>query len=245
MPEIVQDRLLLMPLVYAIAGYFVVQAVMSLMIRLALRRRGTRAILAVTGAFWASVVGALYLVVISAVLHIWNLAPNATRPPANMLWWGLAGVPLGVVLWYLLVAARRFGIAVFGVSQLVAAEDAILNLLPHPRYLGWGLINLAVLQPLGRELFMRAVFLPSVALNLGWGWAVGSTLVIELWMRMNVVWLFANLLYVLAMCGLFYLSGNALCGLVAASVAGLLHGIALAYISVKAMKTDESESRDA
>jgi hypothetical protein len=149
-------------------------------------------------------------------------------------------MPLGIVLWYVLVMARRLGIAVFGPSQLIAAEDAILNLIPHPRYLSWGLLNLAVIQPLGRELFMRGVFLPVVALNLGWGWAVGATLVIELWLRMNVVWLFANALYVLFMCGLFYLSGNALCGLVAASVAGLIHGIALAYVAFKA-PVDETD----
>lgn len=234
MPELIQDRLQLIPLVYAVAGYFALQALLSIAIRLVLRREGVSRVFALTGSFWAGVAGALYLVVISVVLHIWNLAPNAVRQPPHQLWWGLGGLPLGVLLWYFQVAARRLGIAVFGPSQLIAAEDAILNLLPHPRYLGWGLVNLAVIQPLGRELFMRAVFLPTVALNSGWGWAVGATLVIELWMRMNVVWLFANTVYVLAMCGLFYLSGSALCGVVAAAVAGLLHGIALAYISFKA-----------
>lgn len=240
MPEIIQDRLPLVPLAYALLGYFGLQLILSIAIRTWLKRAKAQPIAAVTTAFWAGIIGALYLVVISVLLHIWNLAPNTERPPAHMLWWGLGGVPLGVVLWYVLVMARRLGITAFGSSQLIAAEDAILNFIPHPRYLSWGLINLAVIQPLGRELFMRGVFLPVVALNMGWGWAVGTTLVIELWLRMNVVWLFANIFYVFMMCGLFYLSGNALCGLVAASVAGLIHGVALASVAIRAI-TDEPE----
>jgi hypothetical protein len=233
MPELIQDRLPLVPLVYAIAGYFALQAVLSIVIRLILRREGVSPVFTLTGSFWAGLAGALYLVVISVLFHIWNLAPNAVRQPPHLAWWALGGLPLGVALWYIQVAARRLGVACFGPSQLIAAEDAILSLLPHPRLSGLGLINLAVIQPLGRELFMRAVFLPTAALNFGWGWAVGATLVIELWMRMNVVWLFANAVYVLAMCGLFYLSGTALCGLVAAAVAGLLHGVALLYMSFR------------
>lgn len=244
MPDFIQDRLPLIPLVYAVAGYFLFQALLSITIRLLLRRKLVSKIFMLTGSFWAGVAGALYLVVVSAVLHIRGLAPNAVEQPVHQLWWGLAGLPLGVVLWYLQVTARRLGIAVFGPSQLIAAEDAILTLLPHPRYLGWGLVNLAAIQPLGRELFMRAVFLPAAALNFGWGWAVGAVLVIELWMRMNVVWLFANTVYVLAMCGLFYLSGSALCGLVAASAAGLLHGIALSYMAAKAARENVAENHD-
>jgi hypothetical protein len=46
------------------------------------------------------------------------------------------------------------------------------------------------------------------------------------------------------MCALFYLSGNALCGLVAASVAGLIHALALAQHGLRrAIEQDEQDSQ--
>lgn len=223
-----------MPLAYALLGYLVLQVLLNILGNYIVRRAANKAISVVKTAFWGNVLGAVYLISIAALLHILQLAPNTERPPASWLAWGLGGLPAGIVLWYILAKARWLGIRVFGPSQLIAAEDAILQVLPDARYFGWGIINLAVLQPLGRELFMRGVLLPVVAFNMGWGWAVGITLVIELLFRMNVVWVFVNTAYALSVCGLFYLSGNALCGLVAASIAGLIHAIALAYITLKA-----------
>ena len=228
-----QQELPLEPLAYTLLGYFVLQILLNFLVA-ALRRRSKQPqLVLLLGAFWSGFVGALYFVVAAVLLHIFELAPNTDTPPAGMLWWGLAGLPLGVLLWYVQAMARRLGLMIFGLSQLVAAEDAILRIPPRPSYLSWGLINLALIQPLGRELFMRGVFLPVVALNLGWAWAVGTSLVIELLLRLNVVWLFATVVYVLLMCTLFYLSGNALCGLVAAAVAGLIHGLALIQFGLK------------
>jgi len=234
MPELLQDRLPLMPLAYALLGYLVLQILLNIIGSYLLRRAENPPVAVVKHAFWGNVTGAIYLIIVAALLHIWQQAPNAERPPTSILAWGLGGLPAGIVLWYILAKARSLGIRVFGPSQLIAAEDAILQVLPDARYFGWGIINLAVIQPLGRELFMRGVLLPVVAFNMGWGWAVGITLVIELLLRMNVVWVFVNTAYALIMCGLFYLSGNALCGLVAASIAGLIHAIALSYMTLKA-----------
>ncbi len=242
MGESSQPSLSLVPLAWTLLGYLALQVLLNVINGIRIRRAVHKMLAALTGSFWGGVIGALYLVVLSALLHIWRLAPNTPQPPANMLWQGLCGLPLGAALWYLVVMARKLGIAVFGPSQLLAAEDVILRTLPAPRYLGWGVINLAVIQPLGRELFMRGVLLPLVAMSWGWGPAVVATLVIEFLLRLNVVWVFATGLYALAMCGLFYLTGNALCGLVAASVAGLIHGVALAYTSLTGRPGDRAEA---
>lgn len=242
MPQNVQTGIPLAPLAYTLLGYLVLQVLLNVAIRMRVRRAPRRALAALTGSFWGGVTGALYLIVLSVLLHIWQLAPNSEQPPANLLWQGLAGMPLGAGLWYLLVLARKLGLSVFGPNQLLAAEDVILRSIPHPRYLSWGILNLAVIQPLGRELFMRGVLLPVVALNWGWALAVTVTLFIEFLMRLNVVWLFATGIYALAMCLLFYLTGNALCGLVAASVAGLIHGVALAYTSVAESPPQQADS---
>jgi hypothetical protein len=232
------QELPLEPLAYTLLGYFVLQILLNFLVA-ALRRRSQHPqLLLLLGAFWSGFGGALYFVVAAVLLHIFDLAPNTETPPAGMLWWGLAGLPLGILLWYLQAMGRRLGLMIFGLSQLVAAEDAILRIPPHPRYVSWGLINVAAIQPLGRELFMRGVFLPVVALNLGWTWAVGTTVVIELLLRLNVVWVFATLLYVLMMCTLFYLSGNALCGLIAAAVAGLIHGLALMQLGFRRVERE-------
>jgi hypothetical protein len=66
--------------------------------------------------------------------------------------------------------------------------------------------------------------------------------VAELAPRLNVVWLPLTLLYSLTMCGLFYLSGSALCGLIAAVTSGCIHSIALAYLAVRgASRQTEAE----
>ena len=48
---------------------------------------------------------------------------------------------------------------------------------------------------------MRGVFFPSVLEHFGWAWAIAATLVIELLLRLNIVWLFQTLVYAFAMCG--------------------------------------------
>ena len=50
---------------------------------------------------------------------------------------------------------------------------------------------------------------------------------------MNIVWLFQTALYSLSMGLLYFYSGSALTGLVAAALAGLLHGSALAYMGLR------------
>jgi isoprenylcysteine carboxyl methyltransferase (ICMT) family protein YpbQ len=241
--DYIQEQLDLAPLAYALAGYFILQVLLLVLLAAWRRRQRTPAAM-LTGAFWGGVISALYFIIASVMMHIWGMAPNRESPGQNMLWWGLAGVPLGILLWYLQALGRRWGIMLFGASQLAAAEDVILQALPHPRYFGWGIINLAVIQPLGRELFMRAVLLPVVAMNLGWGWGIGATLIVELLLKLNVVWAIATLFYTGMMCALFYLSGNALCGLVAASVAGLIHALALAQHGLRrAIEQDEQDSQ--
>ena len=235
MPQYIQSELPLSPLVYTLAGYLVLQIVLNL-INAAYVKRLQSPVAFIKASFWSSVVNSVYFLAVAVVLHVLDLAPNTAGPPPNMLWWALAGLPLGVLLWWLIALGRRAGMLLFGASTLVASEDAVLRFPPGPQYLTWGMANLSLIAPLGRELFMRGVFLPVVVFNLGWGWGIGATLVIEFLLRLNVVWAPATAVYGLFMCGLFYLSGNALCGLVAASVAGFIHGLAWLKIMVNKEK---------
>jgi hypothetical protein len=219
-------------LLYVLAGYFVLQIVLNLGVRAAAQRSANRALTALKGSFWASMVNALYFIVAAILLHVYNVAPNRGLGPYT-LWWALGGVPLGVGLWYLSAKARGLGIRFFGTSNLVAGEDAILRFPPAPQYLTWGVANQALVQPLGRELFLRGAFLPIAIDHFGWGWAVAATVLVELVPRLNVVWLPWTLLYSLSMCLLFYLSGGALCGLITASVCGLIHSVVIAYIAAR------------
>ena len=170
------------------------------------------------------------------LLHIYRWVPNSP-PKHNYGWLALAGIPGGLVVWYFITLGRKLGIELFGRSELIPAEDAALHVAAQPgtplspRYVGWGVVNLAILQPLGRELFMRGALLPAVALEFGWLWAVAAAVLIELLLKLNVVWVFQTLAYSLLMCAMFYLTGSALTGLVAAAVSGLIHGLALIYIS--------------
>jgi len=225
----------LMPLLYALAGYLALQVMLNLGLGLWLNRRGRRPVLMLQATFWSSVVNGLYFTVAAVLLHIYQLVPNRGLPPATG-WWALGGLPLGVLLWYLTAQARRLGLALFGKGELIASEDAVLTFPPSPRYLGWGVANLTVIQPLGRELFMRGAFLPAVIATFGWGWALASLLVVELLLKLNVVWLLQTVLYTLFMCALFYFSGSALAGLIAAAVSGLLHAVALAYLGRKQLE---------
>jgi hypothetical protein len=227
-------------LLYVLLGYFALQVVLNLTVRSLAQRSPQRAVTALTGSFWASVVNALYFIVAAVLLHLWKVAPN--RPlPAHVWWWALAALPLGAGLWYLSAKARGLGISLFGKSNLVAGEDAILRFPPDPSYLTWGVANQALLQPLGRELFMRGVFLPVAVQHYGWGWGIAATLLVELVPRLNVVWLPLTLLYCGTMCLLFYVTGGALTGLLAAAVSGLLHSVGLAALARREASRDAVE----
>jgi hypothetical protein len=221
-----QDRIPLVPMLIALAGYLVLQLVLNLLSALYLRGKEPEARNVLKATFWAGVVNALYFTTAAVLLHILRAAPN--RPPHhNYGLLALLGVPIGPVLWYATAWGRKIGLALFGRGELVAGEDAVLRVPPSDRYIGWGIVNLAVLQPLGRELFLRGAFLPTVALTFGWGWAVAATLIVELLLRMNIVWVFQTLIYALIMCGLFISTGTALTGLVAAGVSGAIQGLVL------------------
>lgn len=229
----------LLPLLYVLAGYLLLQILLNLLIALLLRRVGRRAVHALLATFWSGVINALYFIVAAVLLHVWEAVPNRDPPP-GVGWYALAGLPLGAGLWYLTTLARKLGRALFGRGELIAAEDAILRVPPHPRYLAWGVLNLTLIQPAGRELFLRGAFLPAVVLTFGWGGAVAATLVVELLLRLNVVWALQTLTYALVMCGLFYMTGGALTGLVAAAVSGLIHGMMLAHIGFReALRREE------
>lgn len=226
---------------YVLAGYFALQLALNLSVRSLAQRSANRPLTALKGSFWSSYINALYFIVAAILLHYYNIAPNRGLGP-HTLWWALGGVPLGVVLWYLSAKARGLGVQLFGPSNLVSGEDAILRFPPAPQYLIWGVANQALVQPLGRELFMRGAFLPIAIDHFGWGWAVGATLLVELVPRLNVVWLPLTLLYSLSMCLLFYVTGGALCGLITAAVCGLIHSVVVAYIAARESST-EAEAR--
>jgi membrane protease YdiL (CAAX protease family) len=208
---------------------------LNLGLRFWLVRTKKQAIHALTATFWSGVFNALYFIVVSVLLHVWKLAPDK-HPEYSFGLLALIGIPAGVLLWYLSTLARKAGLELFGRGDIVAAEDAILRVPPDMRYLTWGVLNLALIQPLGRELFMRGVFLPVLLSQYGLWPALGITLVVEFFLRMNIVWLFQTALYSLAMGLMYYYSGSALSGLVAACIAGLLHGSALAYMGMRDLR---------
>jgi hypothetical protein len=217
----------LQALLAVLGGYFALQIVQNIIIRALAVRSPQRIRTVIKGSFWASVVNAVYFIVVAILLHIWNLAPN--DKPSHMAFWALMGLPCGAALWWLSAQARALGIRWFGYSNIVAGEDAVLRHPPDPQYIGWGITNQSIIQPLGRELFLRGAFLPMVVASYGWAWGIAATLIVEIAPRLNVVWLPLTLTYSLFMCGLYYSSDSALCGLVAAAVSGMLHSCSLAF----------------
>ena len=224
----------LQPSLLALAGYLVLQVLINLVLSAVLRRRGMKPGELLVSTFWASVANAVYFLVAAILLHINGYAPNRDEPRSDYLLLALLGIPLGPLLWYLAVMGRKLGNALFGRSGLVAAEDAILSVPPQPRYIGWGVINLAVIQPLGRETFFRGALLPTIGISFGWPMAITATLVIELLLRLNISWFFQVAVYVLCVSGLYIVTGTALTGLVAASVAGLLQAVVLLRVAGRA-----------
>lgn len=216
----------LQPMLFALGVYLALQLLLNLALMLYLARTKRTAAHLLAGTFWAGVINAVYFVIAAAVLHIQGFAPNYP-PHANYPALAGLGLVLGPLVWYCTTLGRKLGLALFGKSELIAAEDAVLRAPPAPRFIGWGIVNLWLLQPLGRELFLRGAFLPAVIETFGWGWAVAASLVIELFLRLNIVWVFQTLIYALLMCALYLLTGSALTGLVAASVSGLVQALVL------------------
>ncbi len=227
------------PTVYALAGYLVLQVLLNLIIRARLRRKGALAIHALTATFWSSVVNALYFMVAAIVLHIYGFAPNSENPDHNYLLLALTGIPLGPFLWYFTTMGRKAGQSIFGRGGLIAAEEAILSVPPEARYIGWGVMNLAVIQPLGRELFMRGALLPTLLLGTTWPLAFAATLVVELLLRLNVTWALQTMVYTLALCGMYYATGTALTGLVAASISGVIQAAVLIRIGLRQVEAED------
>lgn len=212
-------------LLYALSGYLLLQVALNLVLIRVLRARGSDPRDALAATFWSGVFNACYLGV-AGVFLLTSVTPP--RENAWPLYYGVpAGLFAGVVLWYILVLARKLGIEIFGKGRLIAAEDAILAVPPRPWYVGAGLANLALLQPFGRELFFRAAMLPLLAAGYGWPMAFGAVLLVELLLKLNVVWVFAVTANSLILGGLYYLTGSVACCITTAAVAGLVHGLAL------------------
>src|SRR5258706_9193917 len=100
-------------LLYVLGGYFALQVALNLAVRALAQRNDNRALMALTGSFWASVINALYFIVAAVLLHVWSVAPNRGLGPRTV-WWALGGLPLGVALWYFSAKARGLGIRLFG-----------------------------------------------------------------------------------------------------------------------------------
>lgn len=225
--------------------YLLLQIGMNLLILRRLHASENKARTAITGAFWASFANGLYFLAAAVLLRsAGGVESGPPTPERTLLWQFLLGLALGFPLWLLLTWTRKFGQALYGRGDVVFAEEAILRHPPSPRYAGLGIANLAITAPLGRELFFRGLMLPVLAESVGWAWAVTGIAVFELLMRLNVAWLYQNLSYTLLMCGLFYLSGNAACGLGAAMLSGLLQALVLLKLAMRAQREREL-ARDA
>ncbi|MDQ3022925.1 MAG: hypothetical protein M3R04_00870 [bacterium] len=211
---------------WSLVGYVGLQVLLNVLSMLRHSRAKNKPLNILVSAFQANVLNALYFIALAIGLRISGLI-ETREPPAGLWLHALIGVPLGFPLWYLLTQARKLGLALFGRSDLALAEEAIVRHAPTPRLQSWGVMNLIVIQPLGHELFMRGLFLPVVVRHMGWGWGIAATLLVELLLRLNIVWVYQTLVYALAMLGLFYYSGAALVGLTAAMTAGAIQAAVL------------------
>jgi hypothetical protein len=215
-------------LAWSLVGYIALQVALNFisMLRIIRAEQQRRPLMLLLNAFQANVLNALYFLAVAVGLRVAGVVE--TREPPSYLWaHALGGVPVGIALWYALTWARKLGRAVFGRGDLALAEEAVVRHAPSPRLQSWGLMNLIVIQPLARELFMRGLLLAVVVRHLGWGWGVASTLIVELLLRLNIVWVYQTLLYALAMCGVFWWSGSAMLGLTAAMTAGAIQAAVL------------------
>jgi len=216
-------------LLYALSGYLLLQVALNLVLVRMVRARGGDPRLALTATFWSGAVNAVYLGTCGVLL---DLAVEPAPRTAWPIYYAVpAGLAVGVVLWYFAVLARKLGLELFGKGRLIAAEDAILAVPPRPAYVWFGLGNLALLQPFGRELFFRGAMLPLVAAGYGWPLAFGAVLLVELLLKLNVVWVFAVTVQSLVLGGLYYMTGSVSACILAAGIAGLIHGLALSRVS--------------
>lgn len=212
-------------LTYALSGYLLLQVALNLLLARLLTRLGRNPRHALTATFWSGVVNAVYLGGCGVALY--GLAEPTPHIRIPLYFTIPGGLLLGVALWYITVLARKLGLELFGRGRLIAAEDAILALPPRPAYVWFGLANLALLQPVGRELFFRAAMLPLLAAGYGWPIAVVAVLVVELLLKLNVVWVFAVCAHSLLLSGLYYATGSVAACIATAATAGLIHGLAL------------------
>jgi hypothetical protein len=226
-------QLELSAIAWALVGYVALQIGLNMLSVYRVSRAQHRALLTLVNAFQANVLNALYFLGIAVAFHLLGIANEAT-PPARMGLHALLGLPVGIALWFALTLARKLGQKLFGRGDLALAEEAIIRHAPTPRLQGWGVMNLVVIQPLGRELFLRGLLLPAVVEHKGWAWGIAATLIVELLLRLNIVWLLQTLLYAGVMLGLYYLTGNALCGLTAAMTAGAIQAAVLLKRAVAA-----------
>src|SRR5205085_7487195 len=133
----------------------------------------------------------LYFLGCAIGLRLGHLIQPDPRPP-HLALFALLGIPAGAGLWFAITFARKVGLAFFGRGDLALAEEAIIRAAPSERFLSWGCANLIVVQPLGRELFMRGLLLPVVARDLGLVWAILATVLVELLLRLNIAWIFST-----------------------------------------------------
>ncbi len=258
---------------WSLTGYLVLQLALNLInvryVRSAEPRR--RPLALIICAFWSGVANALFFIAAAVVLRILGLVDNSAPAP-GLAGRALLGLLIGPLLWYWLVLARGLGRRLFGVGELISADEAILRAPPSLNYVSWGVINLALVQPLGRELFVRGVFLATVqrvlaaqidsgaiwsgpamwgsewtsAANVphagpGWVLAIALMLIVDILLRINIVWLPATLAYGLSMAALFFITGDATAGLCAASVAGLIQALVLLRRTLQKYRQHEEE----
>jgi hypothetical protein len=225
-------------------GYLLLQTLMNFFILRLLRASRNKARTAILGSFWASFANGVYFALLAVLLRVLGGVETA-RPPedAALGLHALWGFALGLPLWYLLTMARKFGHALFGRGEVVFAEEVVLRHPPSRRMAGWAVANLMLAQPIGRELFFRGLMLPVLIEAVGWAWALTGIAVFELLMRLNIAWLYQNLAYTLVMGGLFYLTGDAVCGLCAAVLSGFAQSLVLLRLAAAAQR-ERAESRD-
>lgn len=222
---------------WPLLAYLLLQIGMNLLILRRLGATPNKARTAITGAFWASFVNGLYFFAAAVLLRTaGGVSTQAPPDDTTLLWHFLLGLGLGLPLWLLLTWTRKLGQALYGRGEVVFAEEAILRHPPSPRYAGFGIANLAITTPLGREVFFRGLMLPVLANAVGWAWAIAGIAVFEVLMRLNVSWLYQNLAYTLTLCGLFYLTGDAACGLGAAMLSGIVQALVLLRLAIRAQR---------
>ena len=110
------------PLLWPLAGYLVLQILLNLSVARILVRKGQKPQYALVATFWCGVINALYFIVVAVLLHIWQLVPSADKPSGNYGFQALLGLPAGAALWYVTTLGRKLGKALFGKSELIAAE---------------------------------------------------------------------------------------------------------------------------